>query len=103
MYETTGDGSVEIDLNVFWAGDPDVAGQSPLDSFVHPHEFSLRRGAYPTHTRPLCDGRTLVLREAPLKQTTSQGCVPVHYVNVAVREAPLKQTMAFKAGGVGGF
>ena len=24
MYETTGDGSVEIDLRVFWAGDPDV-------------------------------------------------------------------------------
>jgi Ca2+-dependent lipid-binding protein len=24
VYETTGDGSVEIDLQVFWAGDPDV-------------------------------------------------------------------------------
>ena len=44
VYETTGDGSVEIDLRVFWAGDPDVvlgvrAAQDSLSVPVSLTEF----------------------------------------------------------------
>ena len=44
VYETTGDGSVEIDLQVFWAGDPDVvlgvrAAQDALSVPVSLTEF----------------------------------------------------------------
>lgn len=44
VYETTGEGSVEIDLQVFWAGDPDVvlgvrAAQDALSVPVSLTEF----------------------------------------------------------------